>query len=274
MRVLATIRREQGYIAESVTRADGSILLRDNHCPICVAAKSCQGLCREETRALPRSARPPRPCRAHRPYPRRRFTLRLRDHTDRLDRDDPAFRATRLKPRETDLPFSSAKSSFSRSIATVCTRAVAITPIPEAGLVWLPDKTMPASPWAPEGYCWVDDYEHELELFPAGKLNDRVETFVHAITYLRSQGSVVDFWRRLQATSGSRGGTRCVQLPLRLLLELELRFICFDERAKLCSVGEYFVPLLDVESNRESSKTVDRYGSFFRDLKAHIAPAS
>ena len=78
------------------------------------------------------------------------------------------------------------------------TRAVAITPIPEAGLVWRPDKTMPASPRAPEGYGWVDGYEHELELFPAGKLNDRVDTFVHAIIYLRSQGSVLDFWRRLQ----------------------------------------------------------------------------
>jgi hypothetical protein len=48
VRVLATIRREQGYMAECVTRADGSLLLRENHCPICVAAKSCQGLCREE----------------------------------------------------------------------------------------------------------------------------------------------------------------------------------------------------------------------------------
>ena len=78
------------------------------------------------------------------------------------------------------------------------TRAVAITPIPEAGLVWLPDKTMPASPRAPEGYGWVDGYEQELELFPAGRLNDRVDTFVHAIAYLRSQGSIVDFYRRLQ----------------------------------------------------------------------------
>jgi predicted ArsR family transcriptional regulator len=46
--VLAAIRREQGYMAECVTRTDGSLLLRENHCPICVAAKSCQGLCREE----------------------------------------------------------------------------------------------------------------------------------------------------------------------------------------------------------------------------------
>jgi predicted ArsR family transcriptional regulator len=48
VRILAAIRREQGYMAECVARADGSLLLRENHCPICVAAKSCQGLCREE----------------------------------------------------------------------------------------------------------------------------------------------------------------------------------------------------------------------------------
>jgi predicted ArsR family transcriptional regulator len=48
VRVLAAIRREQGYMAECVTRADGTLLLREHHCPICVAAKSCQGLCREE----------------------------------------------------------------------------------------------------------------------------------------------------------------------------------------------------------------------------------
>jgi predicted ArsR family transcriptional regulator len=45
---LAEIRREQGYMAECVRRRDGSILLMENHCPICAAASSCQGLCREE----------------------------------------------------------------------------------------------------------------------------------------------------------------------------------------------------------------------------------
>jgi len=35
VRALAAIRREQGYMAESVTRADRSVLLRENHCPIC-----------------------------------------------------------------------------------------------------------------------------------------------------------------------------------------------------------------------------------------------
>lgn len=45
---LAEIRREQGYMAECIERRDGSILLMENHCPICAAASSCQGLCREE----------------------------------------------------------------------------------------------------------------------------------------------------------------------------------------------------------------------------------
>jgi len=47
-RALAEIRREQGYMAECVQQRDGSILLMENHCPICAAASSCQGLCREE----------------------------------------------------------------------------------------------------------------------------------------------------------------------------------------------------------------------------------
>jgi hypothetical protein len=73
-----------------------------------------------------------------------------------------------------------------------------VTPIPEAGLVWLPDPSMPVAPQNPEGYAWVADYQKELELFPAGKLNDRVDTLVHGLTYLRGQGSIVDFYQRLQ----------------------------------------------------------------------------
>jgi predicted ArsR family transcriptional regulator len=45
---LAAIRREQGYMAECSRQRDGSILLAENHCPICAAASTCQGLCREE----------------------------------------------------------------------------------------------------------------------------------------------------------------------------------------------------------------------------------
>jgi predicted ArsR family transcriptional regulator len=47
-RALAEVRREQGYMAECAQQRDGSILLMENHCPICAAASSCQGLCREE----------------------------------------------------------------------------------------------------------------------------------------------------------------------------------------------------------------------------------
>jgi predicted ArsR family transcriptional regulator len=46
--MLAAIRREQGYMAECARMPDGSILLTENHCPICAAAATCQGLCREE----------------------------------------------------------------------------------------------------------------------------------------------------------------------------------------------------------------------------------
>jgi predicted ArsR family transcriptional regulator len=45
---LSEIRSAQGYMSECAARADGTILLAENHCPICVAADSCQGLCREE----------------------------------------------------------------------------------------------------------------------------------------------------------------------------------------------------------------------------------
>ena len=45
---LAEIRRDQGYMAECTKMPDGSVLLAENHCPICAAASTCQGLCREE----------------------------------------------------------------------------------------------------------------------------------------------------------------------------------------------------------------------------------
>ncbi|AHM71282.2 helix-turn-helix transcriptional regulator [Yersinia hibernica] len=45
---LVAIRSQEGYMAECQTQADGSILLIENHCPICAAATSCQGFCRAE----------------------------------------------------------------------------------------------------------------------------------------------------------------------------------------------------------------------------------
>lgn len=45
---LVAIRSQEGYMAECQTQADGSILLIENHCPICAAATTCQGFCRAE----------------------------------------------------------------------------------------------------------------------------------------------------------------------------------------------------------------------------------
>lgn len=46
---LAEIRTDEGYMAEVVEADDGrGRLLIEHHCPICDAARSCQGLCRSE----------------------------------------------------------------------------------------------------------------------------------------------------------------------------------------------------------------------------------
>jgi predicted ArsR family transcriptional regulator len=49
-RLLAEQRAEEGYMAEVKRQPDGSLMLVENHCPICVAAKACQGFCRSELR--------------------------------------------------------------------------------------------------------------------------------------------------------------------------------------------------------------------------------
>ena len=45
---LAELRSQEGYMAEWESQDDGSYILAENHCPICAAAKVCQGLCRSE----------------------------------------------------------------------------------------------------------------------------------------------------------------------------------------------------------------------------------
>jgi len=47
-RRLATLRGEEGYMAECIAKPDGGLLLVENHCPVCAAAQTCQGLCRSE----------------------------------------------------------------------------------------------------------------------------------------------------------------------------------------------------------------------------------
>ncbi len=44
---LAAVRSEEGYMAEWSREGD-DLLLLENHCPVCAAARACQGLCREE----------------------------------------------------------------------------------------------------------------------------------------------------------------------------------------------------------------------------------
>jgi len=45
---LAALRSLEGYMAEYEEQADGTLLLIENHCPICAAAAACQGFCRAE----------------------------------------------------------------------------------------------------------------------------------------------------------------------------------------------------------------------------------
>lgn len=45
---LAEARSLEGYMAEVEPRADGSMLLLENHCPICAAAQACRQFCRSE----------------------------------------------------------------------------------------------------------------------------------------------------------------------------------------------------------------------------------
>lgn len=45
---LAQLRTEEGYMAEVKPGKKGSFLFVENHCPICVAARECQGFCSAE----------------------------------------------------------------------------------------------------------------------------------------------------------------------------------------------------------------------------------
>lgn len=48
VRILARLRDGEGYMAAVEECDDGSYLLVENHCPICAAAKECQGFCEDE----------------------------------------------------------------------------------------------------------------------------------------------------------------------------------------------------------------------------------
>jgi predicted ArsR family transcriptional regulator len=48
LEALATLRTDEGYMAQIQPLDDGSFLLIENHCPICAAATACTGLCAKE----------------------------------------------------------------------------------------------------------------------------------------------------------------------------------------------------------------------------------
>ena len=48
LEALARERSRDGYMAEVTKSDDGDLMLLENHCPICEAAKACSGLCSQE----------------------------------------------------------------------------------------------------------------------------------------------------------------------------------------------------------------------------------
>lgn len=45
---LARLRTDEGYMAEALAVSDDIYRLIEHHCPICIAAQTCQGFCRAE----------------------------------------------------------------------------------------------------------------------------------------------------------------------------------------------------------------------------------
>jgi predicted ArsR family transcriptional regulator len=54
LEALATLRTDEGYMAEILPLDDGSFLLIENHCPICAAATACTGFCARELEVFQR----------------------------------------------------------------------------------------------------------------------------------------------------------------------------------------------------------------------------
>lgn len=60
---IAAIRSREGYMADWREEADGSLLLVENHCPICAAATADDGFCRAELAVFQRVIGPDAPVR-------------------------------------------------------------------------------------------------------------------------------------------------------------------------------------------------------------------
>lgn len=54
VKALAKVRDQEGYMTEVGAAPGGGFLLVENHCPICSAAKTCQGFCESELQVFRR----------------------------------------------------------------------------------------------------------------------------------------------------------------------------------------------------------------------------
>jgi predicted ArsR family transcriptional regulator len=52
VKALAKVRDREGYMTEVSPAPGGGFLLVENHCPICTAARACQGFCESEKRVF------------------------------------------------------------------------------------------------------------------------------------------------------------------------------------------------------------------------------
>ncbi|HEY9662346.1 MAG TPA: HTH domain-containing protein [Allocoleopsis sp.] len=48
VQAIASLRTQEGYMAEVIEQPDHALLLVENHCPICTAAQTCQKFCTTE----------------------------------------------------------------------------------------------------------------------------------------------------------------------------------------------------------------------------------
>lgn len=48
VQTIASLRTQEGYMAEVIEQPDHALLLVENHCPICTAAQTCQKFCTTE----------------------------------------------------------------------------------------------------------------------------------------------------------------------------------------------------------------------------------
>jgi predicted phage terminase large subunit-like protein len=105
------------------------------------------------------------------------------------------------------------------------TRAEAVTPLIEAGRVYLPES-------AP----WLADFIDETAAFPNAAHDDQVDSTTQALNYFRQQGipAVVSFWKKQQETAGQPAATPAGAVPCEFcgasstMLQIRRKSFCCD----------------------------------------------